>query len=139
MFHPKKLTSKLGKVIVVICQVNLASNSGGILINKDDILSKSRKENKDRDLYKIEVQTKAGNIGSITAIFLATLFFVIQSLTGQGFDFGLYAIIFSVSAAGYIFKAVRMKQRLDIVLALIFTLTTLTLSVVHILNLLNHN
>ncbi|MCM3749756.1 DUF6442 family protein [Paenibacillus pasadenensis] len=132
------MTSKLGKVIVVVRQVNLANLTGGILINKDDILSKSRKENKDKDLYKIEVQTKAGNIGSITAIFLATLFFVIQSLTGQGFDFGLYAIIFSVSAAGYIFKAVRMKQRLDIVLALIFTLTTLTLSVVHILNLLNN-
>lgn len=122
----------------MVRQVNLANLTGGILINKDDILSKSRKENKDKDLYKIEVQTKAGNIGSITAIFLATLFFVIQSLTGQGFDFGLYAIIFSVSAAGYIFKAVRMKQRLDIVLALIFTLTTLTLSVVHILNLLNN-
>ncbi|SDS49380.1 hypothetical protein SAMN05444162_1592 [Paenibacillaceae bacterium GAS479] len=139
MFYRTRLTSKLGKVIVVVRQVNLANISGGILINKDDILSKSRKENKDKDLYKIEVQTKAGNIGSITAIFLATLFFVIQSLTGQGFDFGLYAIIFSVSAAGFIFKAVRMKHRLDIVLALIFTLTTLTLSVVHILNLLNHN
>lgn len=114
----------------------MANLLGGILINKDEILSKSRKENKDKDLFKIEVQIIAGNVGSITAIILATIFFVTQSLIGDGLDFGLYAIIFSVSAAGFIVKAIRMKRRRDIVLSIIYTLVTLILSVVHIYKLI---
>ncbi|WP_425436552.1 DUF6442 family protein [Paenibacillus herberti] len=110
-----------------------------MLINKDEILSKSRKENKNKDLYDIEVQTSAGNIGSITAILLATIFFVTQSLVGDGLDFGLYAIIFSVSAAGFIFKAIRMKRRRDIVLSILYTLATLTFSVIHIVKLIENN
>ncbi|MBP1989536.1 DUF6442 family protein [Paenibacillus eucommiae] len=132
----KRLTSKLGMYIFIVCQENLANILGGILINKDEILSKSRKENKDKDLFKIEVQINAGNVGSITAIILATIFFVTQSLLGDGFDFGLYAIIFSISAAGFIVKAIRMKRRRDIVLSIIYTLVTLILSVAHIFKLI---
>lgn len=107
----------------------------GIRINRDEILSKSRKENKDKDLFKIEVQIQAGNIGSLTAIILATIFFVTQVLIGEGFDFGLYAIIVSISAAGFIFKAIRMKHKRDIILATVYTLATLILSVAHIIKL----
>ncbi|KOY17900.1 hypothetical protein AMS66_02830 [Paenibacillus xylanivorans] len=99
-------------------------------------MSKSRKENKNKDLFKMEVQINAGNVGSITAIIIATIFFVTQSLIGDGMDFGLYAIIFSISAAGFIVKAIRMKLRRDIMLSIIYTLATLILSVVHIYKLI---
>jgi len=114
----------------------LSNIVGGILINKDEILAKSRKENKDKDLFKIEVQTNAGNVGSIAAIILATFFFLIQSLIGDGWDFGLYAVIFSISAATFIVRAIRMKRKSDIVLSIIYTLATLVLSVIHIYNLI---
>jgi hypothetical protein len=99
-------------------------------------LSKSRKENKNKDLFEKEVQINAGHIGSISAIILATIFFVTQILLGGGLNFGLYAIIFVVSAAGFIVKAIRMKRRRDIVISIIYTLVTLGLSVVHILKLI---
>lgn len=101
-------------------------------MNKDEILSKSRKENKNKDLFAIDVQTKAASVGSTTAILLATIFFVTQILIGDGWDFGLYAIMFSVSAASYIYKAIRMKRKRDIVLSIIFTFATLILSIIHI-------
>ncbi|MDQ0168309.1 hypothetical protein J2S11_004271 [Bacillus horti] len=99
-------------------------------------MSKSRKENKDRDLYEIEVQLHAGSIGSTTGIILATLLFVTQILIGEGFDFGLYAVIISISAAGFIFKAFRMRRKRDIVLATIYGLATIILTVAHILKLI---
>lgn len=102
-------------------------------MNREEILSRSRKENKDRDLYKNEVQIQAGNIGSLTATFLATFFFVTEAWIGQGFDFGLYAIIISVSAASSIFKAIRLKRGRDIIWATVYTLATLILSIVHII------
>ncbi|REK74467.1 DUF6442 family protein [Paenibacillus paeoniae] len=133
------MTRKLGKYIVIACQENLANILGGILINRDEILAKSRKENKDKDLFKIEVQINAGNVGSIAATILATILFVTQSLLGGGMDFGLYAIIFSIPAAGFIVKAIRMKRKRDWVLSIIYTLATLILSVAHIYQLITAN
>ncbi|WP_430522302.1 DUF6442 family protein [Paenibacillus brevis] len=104
-------------------------------MNREEILSRSRKENKEQDLYKIEVQVQAGNIGSQTATLLATFFFVTEALIGKGFDFGLYAIILSVFAASFIFKAIRLKYRKEIILATVFTLATLILSTAHIITL----
>lgn len=109
----------------------LVIHKGGTSINKDEILARSRKENKDKDLFAIEVQIFAGHIGSIAAILLATVFVITQSLMGERFDFGLYAIILSVSAVGFIYKAMRLKRRRDITLAIVYSLATLILSVVH--------
>lgn len=114
----------------------MARGKEGLDINKDDILSRSRKENKDRDLYKIEMKTQAASIGSLVATVLATFFFLTQSLMGAGFNFGLYAIMVSVSAVSSIYQAIRMGQKRDMVMAVIYTLGTLILSVAHILQLI---
>ena len=105
-------------------------------MNKDEILSKSRKENKDKDLFEREILVIAGNVGGIVATLLATIFFVMQRLVGDEFNYGLYAVIVSVSAGGFVLRAIRMKRKRDIVLALIYTLATLVLSIVHIYGLL---
>ncbi|WP_353056274.1 DUF6442 family protein [Paenibacillus sp. MER 99-2] len=109
---------------------------GGIHINKDEILAKSRRENKNRDLFKLEVQSRAVNIGSVVAVFLATVFFVVQLLLDGGFNWGLYAILFSVSATSFLITAFRLKRSLDIVFAIICTLATLMFSFIHIYNLI---
>lgn len=101
-------------------------------MDKNEILSKSRKENKDRDLYTLEVQSTAGTISSLVALVLATVFFVVQIVTGGGFDYGLYAIVLSVGATGAIVRSVRMRRRRDILLAVITTAATLVLSAAHL-------
>ena len=101
-------------------------------MNKDDILAKSRKENKDRDLYVMEVNTSAATIGSITATALATVLFVVQHVLGGGWNLALYAVIVGIGATTFITKAFFLKRKLDIVLAVIFSLATLALSIIHI-------
>ncbi|NGZ74207.1 DUF6442 family protein [Saccharibacillus alkalitolerans] len=112
------------------------AGKGEDFINKEEVLLKSRQENKNRDLFKREAEITAGFAGSITAILLATIFFVTQTLLGDGFDFALYAVIFSVPAAGFIVKAIRMKRKRDIVLSIIYTLSAIILSVFHFVNLI---
>ncbi|MBD2845402.1 hypothetical protein IDH44_09390 [Paenibacillus sp. IB182496] len=90
-------------------------------------------------MYKIEVQVQAGSIGSLAASLLATVLFVTQVVVKDNWDFGLYAVIFSVSAAGFLYKAFRMKRRRDIALAIAFTLATLLLTALHILELLDYD
>lgn len=106
-------------------------------MNKDDILSRSRSENKDRDLYALEVDAHAGSVSAFAALALATVFFVAQQISGHGWNFGLYAIVFSVGAARFVYLAIRMKRRRDVVLAVIYALATLALSAIHMVQLLS--
>ncbi|WP_020618866.1 DUF6442 family protein [Paenibacillus daejeonensis] len=109
---------------------------GEIVINKEEILSRSRLENKNKDLYSEEVKIQAGSFGSLVASLLATVLFVTQVVIGDEFDFGLYAVIFSVSASSFIYRIIRLKRRRDVILAVIYTLATLALSAAHIIQLL---
>lgn len=83
-------------------------------MEKDQILEKSRKENKNQDIYEKEILKEGRNIGAATAGILATVFFVIQILTGGGINYGLYAVVFSIPAAAFTVKAFRMKKKHEI-------------------------
>ncbi len=80
-------------------------------MNKEEILEKSRIENKNLDLFEREVSQKAGNLAAIVAAILATVFYVIQVFVGLGQNYGLYAVVFSIPATGYLVKAFRMKNK----------------------------
>ena len=108
-------------------------------ISKEEILSKSRKENKNKDLYSIEVQNKAGTLSSLVALFIATVFFIFQILLGQGFNFGIYAILCSAGSVNLIVKSVYMKNRRDIILASIYTIATLVFICLHIYQLITES
>lgn len=101
-------------------------------MNKNEVLEKSRKEHKNLDLYEQEVPQMAGNTAAIIAAVLATIFYVIQILVGLGENYGLYAIVASVPATGYLIKAIQMRQRKDIVAAIIFIIVAVFFSVIHI-------
>lgn len=101
-------------------------------MKKDEILAKSRKENKDQDLFEKDVSQKGGNAGALVAMILATIFYVVQIFLGGGTNYGLYAVVFSVPTTGYLVKAMRMKKKKDIILAIIYILATLFFSIIHI-------
>jgi hypothetical protein len=101
-------------------------------MNKDEILKISRKENKNQDVYEKEVMREAGNIGAIVAVILVTIFFVIQIVVGEGMNYGLYAVAFSVPATGFIVKAVRLKRKHEIFIAVIYVIAVLLFSFAHI-------
>lgn len=105
------------------------------VMEKDQILEKSRKENKNRDIYEKEILKEGRNIGAATAGILATIFFVIQILTGGGINYGLYAVVFSIPAAAFTVKAFRMKKKHEIFIAAIYIIFVLLLSASHIYNL----
>lgn len=104
---------------------------------KEEILAKSRLENKDKDLFVKEVEIKAGNTAAFAAVLLATLFFVVQILVGGGMNYGFYAIVFSVQATGKTFKAIRIKCKNDITFSAIYIIITLMLTSIFISDLIN--
>lgn len=101
-------------------------------MNKGEILERSRKENKNQDVYEKEVMKEGGNIGAVVAAILATIFFVIQIFLGEGMNYGLYAVVFSIPAAGFIVKAVRLKRKREVVAAILYAIAVLVFSAAHI-------
>ena len=55
-------------------------------MNKDEILERSRRENKNQDIYEKEVIIKGNRYACIAAAILATIFFVIQIFVGGGIN-----------------------------------------------------
>ncbi len=101
-------------------------------MDRNEILAKSREENKNRDVHEKEVLIEGGNIGAITAVVLSTIFFVVQILLGKGMNYALYAVVFSILAASFIVKAVKLKRKHEIAVAVIYVLLTILLSIGHI-------
>ena len=105
-------------------------------MNRDEILAKSREENKAQDLYEMEMDIKAGHLCALVALALATIFFVTQSVVGGGFNFGLFALVLSYGAVRCIFRAVTLRRKLDVFFGIIYTFALLALSVAHMARLI---
>lgn len=105
-------------------------------MEKDEILSKSREENRNRDLYEIEVHISAGSLSAMVALILATVFFVTQSIMGGGFNYGLYALVISFGAVQFIVRSARLRRKRDILFASIYTAAALALSALHMIQLI---
>ena len=101
-------------------------------MNKDEILDKSRKENKNQDPYAKDIFQKGVNISIVVSAILATLFYVIQILVRLGENYCLYAIVFSIPATGYLVTAIRLKNRRDITAAIVYIIVTIFFSIIHI-------
>lgn len=109
---------------------------GNRTMDKEEILAKSRKENRNQDMFEKEVIKDGATAGAFAAATLATGFFILQIFTGGGINYGLYAVVFSIPAATFFVKAVRLKRRHEAAMAAFYTVFVLMLSIAHIYNLI---
>ena len=105
---------------------------GGFTMNKEEILERSRKENKNQDIYEKEIIILGNRYACIAAAVLATIFFVIQIFVGEGIDYGLYAVVFSMPMAGFWVKYKKLHKKHELFVAVCYTIGVLLFSVAHI-------
>ncbi|MEI3219753.1 MAG: DUF6442 family protein [Lachnoclostridium sp.] len=101
-------------------------------MDKEEILERSRKENKNQDIYEKEIIIQGNRYACIAAAVLATIFFVIQIFTGGGIDYGLYAVVFSMPMAGFWVKYKNLHKKHELFVAVCYTIGVLLFSVAHI-------
>ena len=102
-------------------------------MNKEEILEKSRKENRNKDIYEEELIKQGSAIVNIVMVILATVF------TGAGINYGLYAIVFCHSMVLSWIKWRKLRQRQQFLLSLLYTVCVLLFSIVHIYTLITGN
>jgi hypothetical protein len=91
---------------------------GGIAVNKEEILAKSRKENSYLDeMQQSELRNGFGFGGAVVAI-LCVVFSVIKALQGQHFfEFGVILFAYLSATALYSYRKTRKKQFLLLFIA----------------------
>ena len=105
-------------------------------MDKEAILAASRKENRSQDVYEKDVIDKGNRYACLAAAVLATIFFVIQVFVGGGMNYGLYAVLLAMPAAGFWFKYVKLRKKHELLVAACYTVTVLLFSFAHIYGLI---
>ena len=100
-------------------------------MNKEDILEKSRKENKKQDAYEMEVGYKAGTIAAIVMLLLAFVYFSYEIFTGKGNNPAFYSLITIYNGVFFGYKAFKLEKsrKLNILTSAIWTILSIMLVV----------
>ncbi|MCR5146049.1 MAG: DUF6442 family protein [Clostridia bacterium] len=80
-------------------------------MNKEEILEESRKENKKKDVYEIEIENRGSKYAALAMLILITVYYVFEIFTGKGSNPALYSVIAIFSAVLYGYKAIKTEKR----------------------------
>lgn len=101
-------------------------------MDKEEVLAKSRMENKNRDIYEQEVLKEANDAAVIVMMVLAVVFFTAQLFTGGGTNWSIWALVFSANMTTFWVKYIKLRRKHELALALVYTALVLTASGYHI-------
>ena len=98
-------------------------------MKKEEILEKSRKENKNKDKYAIEVELKAATLAAVCMILLAFVYFTYEIATGKGQNPAFYSLITLYNSILFGVKAAKIKtnRKLNTFTAITWSLLTVIL------------
>ena len=105
-------------------------------MNKEEILAKSRAENKNKDVYEQEVLKQASKGAVVVQLVLAAVFVVTQILVGEGLNWGLWALVFSANMTTYWVKYIKLRRNHELLMAVVYTILVSVMSGYHIYNLI---
>ena len=106
------------------------------LMDKEEVLARSRAENGNQDVYAQEVLKKASRCALSVQVILASVFFITQILAGGGINYGLWAMVISSSATISWIKYKYLRSKLELASAIINTIALLLLTVIQIYDLI---
>ena len=79
-------------------------------MKKEEILEASKKENKNKDIYAVQVEAKGASIAGVSIIILAFIYYLYEMMSGKGSNPALYSIITIYNAILYGYKALKIEK-----------------------------
>lgn len=79
-------------------------------MKKEEILEKSRKENNNKDVYAVEVETKACKYAALAMVILAGVYYCYEIFMGKGMNSALYSLITLYCSILYGYKAAKIEK-----------------------------
>lgn len=94
-------------------------------MNKEEILAKSRQENKNRDIAEIDHFKSAARFALIISMAFTALWTMLSLFATQRVNYGIIAVEFCMSFSTWLYRAIKSKKAADILLAAVSGLTFL--------------
>ena len=90
-------------------------------MDKDEILKKSREENKNRDFVEAEVLNRANAIALAVGVMVCGVVSILRGLlTEKGTEPAVWTVYFSVLATTMLVKFAKMRKRHELLLGLLY-------------------
>ena len=79
-------------------------------MEKEEILEASKKENKNKDVYEIQVESKGATYAGLSMLILALIFYTYEIFSGKGSNPAFYSIITIYNAVLFGYKAIKLEK-----------------------------
>ena len=89
-------------------------------MDKDEILKKSREENKDRDLVEEAVLARANALSLGVGMMVCGLLSVLSAVFQDGPDYSVWAVMWAIQASIFLFKYRKLRRRHELALGLFY-------------------
>jgi hypothetical protein len=98
----------------------LALVKGDYIMNKDEILAKSRKENKDGDEREIRILANASKIGMAVGGILAVIIVLFSRMVNEPLlGLSAWAVYFAMFGSRRLYQFIQTKEKIKLVQAII--------------------
>lgn len=105
-------------------------------MNREEILEKSRAENRNQDIFEQEILKQASTWAVRVMVLLATVFFIVQVIAGGGTNWGIWALVFSANMATFWVKYRMLRRKHELLLAIAYTLVVAAFSAAYLYELM---
>lgn len=93
----------------------------GSNMEKDEILKKSREENKNRDFVEAEALNRANAIALAVGVMVCGVVSILRGLlTEKGTEPAVWTVMFGMMSAGMLVKFVKLRRRHELLLGLLY-------------------
>lgn len=96
-------------------------------MNKDEILAKSRVENKNQDLYEKEVLTQASRASAGVMLIMISVYYVVEIIIAGEINLGIFSLLTASNGAQFWVKWAKLHRSHELAFAMIYTLLTVAL------------
>ncbi len=98
-------------------------------MKKEEILEASKRENKKKDIYELEVEKKGAVAAAISMVILAGIYYCYEILNAKGSNPALYSLITIYCTIVYGFKAAKIEKhrKLNTFTSIVWGLLTIAL------------
>ncbi len=105
-------------------------------MDRDEILKRSREENKDQDLVDLEVLHRANNIALSVSMLICALISVLHAVFRDSPDYAVWIVQFGMLSTVMLVKFAKLRRRHELLLGLLYLAFCVTFFVFYLHDLL---
>ena len=94
-------------------------------MNKEEILAKAQKENKNMDLVELEINKKAADSAATASAIVCFILYVAENIICNTRNYSLWSILAASLAVSFLYKGIKLKDKSKLAIGILWTIILL--------------